>query len=135
LPSQTELDKVPKNLGIKEYYRRIFEWYNENKNLVLKGTDTPNKWVRLRLNVIEKLPEPNSAAEEDIAFVCDQIIRANMEWAYTMRDTYGIQMAAYAGYILDNFFDGLYGNRTKNLVQICRLNSELSSLKRELGIE
>jgi hypothetical protein len=134
LTSQSELDKVPKNLGIKEYYRRIFEWYKENKNLVLKGRDTADKWTRLSLNIIEKLPEPNLAAEEDIAFVCDQIMRASMEWAYTKRDTHGIQMAAYAIYILNNFFDGLSGDRTKNLMQASRLNSELSSLKREIGI-
>ena len=49
-----------------------------------------------------------------------------MEWAYHEEDNYGVKMAAYAHYILDNFFDGFNGKNTLKMAQNSKLYTKYS---------
>jgi hypothetical protein len=58
---------------------------------------------------------------EDIAFICYEVIAGLMEWAYHQEDNYGVKTAAYAHYILDNFFDGFHGQITHKSVESSKM--------------
>ena len=54
--------------------------------------------------IIENMPEPHLATNEDIVFICRESLYHYLEWAYTERDHHGVWISAYAQHILDNFF-------------------------------
>jgi len=110
-----DLEKVPKNLSLKEYYARISNWHRKNKNSIfarLPNRERDDPYVRYYMKLVEVLPRPRFAVPEDIAFICREVIAGLMEWAYHIEDENGIKTAAYAQYVLDTFFDGVNGEKT-----------------------
>lgn len=106
-----ELSKVPKGLELKEYYETIYRWLRQNKNrlheiqeeLKKHGWNNP-KSVKISDEIIEKMPDPSLATNEDIVFVCRQILQAYLEWSYREFALKDVKVSAYAQYILDTFF-------------------------------
>lgn len=107
-----DIDKVPKGLSLEEYYKKIYDWHLKNKNRV-----DYKKYKEL----LKALPHPDEVNLEDIVFVCREVIAGIMEWAYHEVDESGVKTAAYAHYILDTFFDGFHGGKSKALSEKSRL--------------
>jgi len=111
-----DLEKVPKGLTMNQYYARIFKWHRKNKDLILRklGARSPSDpYIRCYFELVEALPDTKSVSLEDIAFVCLEVISGLMEWAYHESDQHGVKTAAYAQHILDSFFDGFFGKKTR----------------------
>lgn len=116
-----DIEKVPEGLAISEYYRRIFDWHKKNRDTILQRMESNNSSVRSYFQLVEKLPEPDVASNEDIALICFEVISGLMEWAYHAEDDHGVKTAAYAHYILDKFFDGFSGEETRALIEKSKL--------------
>ena len=117
-----ELSKIPINLDLREYYSRIYNWFTKNRNKVYdlyKGTDL--EYPKLSNKIVENLPSPNLATDEDIVFVCRMILASKFEWAYGQRDENNVLMPAYAQYILDNFFGKNNYAQHDELMKKCKL--------------
>jgi hypothetical protein len=111
----SELDrlKVPKGLPIREYYKRIYEWYMKNKDKILnicKDPDSP--YVSCYLELLNLLPDPSNASLEDIVLVCMEVMVGLMEWSYHKTDENGVKLGAYAEYVFNNLFEGVNGKKT-----------------------
>ena len=59
----------------------------------------------ISIKMVEILPEPHLASNEDILCVCQFVLSGCFEWAYMMPDQNGVWMSAYAQHILDTFFE------------------------------
>lgn len=108
-----DIEKVPKDLSLKEYYARIYDWHKSRRDI--KKNDNPS--TKRYHELVESLPNPEKASPEDIVFVCKEVITGLMEWAYHKMDEYEIKTAAYAHYILNTFFDGFHGEKMRVLEQ------------------
>src|SRR3972149_4342702 len=101
-----ESAKVPEGLGLLEYYGRLYQWYQKNKDLVLKNYRGNNPdHHKISNKIIENMPKANLASNEDIVFVCREILYHYLEWAYMEPDQNNVWMSEYAKYILKNFFE------------------------------
>ena len=101
----------------------------KNKNKIfekLRDRDEHDPYIRCYLELVEVMPDPELASEEDIALICREVIAGLMEWAYHEEDNYGVKIAAYAHYILNTFFDGFHGDMTKRYAQNSKLYPEHS---------
>ena len=102
-----DIEKVPTGLQLEDYYSKIVQWHHANKNRIhekMKPPETP--YVRFYFELVNALLSPPSAKPEDIAYVSNEVMTGLMEWAYHESDSQGVKTAAYAQYILNNFFDG-----------------------------
>jgi len=127
-----DLEKVPKGLALKEYYKRIVDWYKENRDLILQkmhNRTLDDPYIRCFFELVENLPSPDDASPEDIALICIEVISGLMEWAYHEEDQYGVKMAAYAHYILNEFFDGFFGEKTRTSAKQSSLYQKYSMRK------
>ena len=93
------------------------------------GRSSDDPYVRCFFELVENLPDPEDASPEDIALVCIEVVSGLMEWAYHEEDRYGVKMAAYAHYILDEFFDGFFGEKTRVQAKQSSLYSRYSMAK------
>jgi hypothetical protein len=111
---------MPKDLSPRQYYARIYAWHKTNRNRIfdkLSNRRIDDPYVLCYEELVEVLPRPETATMEDIAFVCREVLSGLMEWAYHERDERGIETAAYAQHILEEFFDGFNGTKA---IQSCR---------------
>ncbi len=103
--SQKDLEKVPKEMSVKECYERIYDWHKRyGKTRIKEKYERDNAYSRAYLDLIDALPSPNEASKEDMAFVFGEVISMLMEWAYHEEDEYGIKMAAYAHFALNKMY-------------------------------
>jgi len=122
-----DLEKVPKGLSPEEYYGRIYDWHKKNQRNIFAKLSKRNKedpYILCYQELMEVLPQPKSVTNEDIAFVCREVISGLMEWAYHEKDAYGVKTAAYAHYVLDNFFDGFHGEKTMKSARSSKLYTQ-----------
>lgn len=109
--SNEDLLKVPKDLELKNYYGIIYQWFHQNKNLASEKQEELKKYgwgnieaVEISNQIIEKMPDPDSVTNEDIVFICREILFHYLEWSYQKFDLNGVKISAYAQHILDVFF-------------------------------
>lgn len=65
----------------------------------MKGHD--DAYSKAYLDLVDALPSPKKATQEDMDFVFSAVISALMEWSYHETDEYGIKIAAYAHFALN----------------------------------
>ena len=120
---------MPRNLSLKEYYKRIYDWHVKNKNKIfikLPNRSRNDPYILCYLELMKVIPKPNVASIEDIALICREVIAGLMEWAYHEKDENDVKIAAYAHFILDTFFDGFSGTKTIEVSKNSKLYSEYS---------
>lgn len=125
--TKDDVAKVPKGLSLKEYYTKIYNWHVKNNNKIFNKLSNRNKndpYILCYLELIKVIPKPNLASQEDIAFVCREVVAGLMEWAYHEKDEKSVEIADYAQHILDTFFDGFNGAKTLQLSKSSRLYPE-----------
>ena len=130
--SRDEMRKVPKGMRLAEYYQRIYDWHKMNAQRIfdkLSGRPRDDPYIQCYFELVRAMPHPNHATLGDIAFICHEVIAGLMEWAYHERDEYGVKIAAYAHYILDTFFDGFGGEKTKQTMKTSRLHPDYKMSK------
>jgi len=106
-----DLEKVPKEMSIKECYGRVYSWhkkYGKTKVEEKYGDNDVNS--RAYLDLINMLPSPNEVTQEDMDFVFGEVISKLMEWSYHEEDAYGIKIAAYAHFALNKQYDKGFGD-------------------------
>ena len=97
-----DLRKVPKGMSVKECYERIYNWHKKHgKRRVKEKLGREDEYVRAYLDLVDALPSPNKATQEDMDFVFGEVISNLMEWSYHEEDEYGIKIAAYAHFALN----------------------------------
>lgn len=117
-------EKVPKDLSMKECYARIFEWHSKNSEKIFnrrKNSNGNDIYTTCYQELLKVLPLPEEVSQEDIVFICVEVLSGLMEWAFHEADSFGIKTAAYAEYILDSFFEGFHSDKTKNLKRQSKL--------------
>lgn len=127
--SPGDLEKVPNDLQLTEYYSRILRWHRTNKERIhekMRKSHPEDPYIICYFELLEALPSSDIASAEDIAFVCTEVISGLMEWAYHEADSHGVKTAAYAHHILDKFFDGFGGSKTRSMLEGSGLYPHLS---------
>lgn len=128
-PLKENSKAVPKGLDIKEYYARIYNWHKKNKAKIFEklADRSPDDWyIKCYFELVDSLPPVETSSLNDIALVCMEVIAGLMEWAYHEKDSEGVKISDYAHYILDTFFDGFHGEKTR----IFASRSKLPSMKK-----
>jgi len=97
-----DLEKIPKEMSAKECYERIYNWHKKHgKRRVKEKYGREDAYSRAYLNLVDALPSPNEATEEDMDFIFGEVISMLMEWSYHEEDEYGIKIGAYAHFALN----------------------------------
>lgn len=125
-----EEDQFPYNLSLHEYYNKIHKWHINNHEKIfekfIRTRDTP--YIKCYQSLIDALPVPTEATEEDIVLICREVISGLMEWAYHEKDENDIKISEYAHYLLGTFFDGFNGRETIKLSEKSQLYKDFSFL-------
>lgn len=106
-----DLEKIPKEMSVKECYERIYNWHKKyGKRRVNEKYGQHDAYSKAYLDLVDALPPPNEATQEDINFVFGEVISMLMEWSYHEEDEYGIKIAAYAHFALNKQFREGFGS-------------------------
>lgn len=126
-----DLEKVPKEMSVKECYERIYNWHKKyGKRKVKKRYERDNAYDKAYLGLVDVLPSANKASEEDMNFVFDNVISMLMEWSYHEEDEYGIKIAAYAHFAANKqYANGFYDREFRKSAEASRLFIEFGSPK------
>ena len=119
-----DLEKVPKGFSPKQYYARIYDWHRKNQDKIfikLSNRKKEDPYIRCYQELMGVLPQPKSVTLEDTALVCREVVGGLMEWAYHEKDEHDVKTAAYAQYVLDKFFDGFHGEKTRQSTRSSKL--------------
>jgi len=104
--STEDLVKVPKGMSVRECYERIYNWHKKYGESRLKEKyRRDNAYSRAYLRLLDFLPLPNKASDEDMDFIFGEVISNLMEWSYHEEDDYGIKIAAYAHFALNKKYN------------------------------
>ncbi|RZN37194.1 MAG: hypothetical protein EFT35_06790 [Methanophagales archaeon ANME-1-THS] len=77
------------------------------------------------LDLVDALPSPKKATQEDMDFVFGEVISMLMEWSYHEADEYGIKIAAYAHFALDKqYANGFQDERFRKSRETSKLFGE-----------
>ncbi|MEO0116832.1 MAG: hypothetical protein ABIK97_04725 [candidate division WOR-3 bacterium] len=97
-----DLAKVPKWMGEKECYKRIYDWHKKyGKRRIEEKHGFDYAYSKAYLDFVDAIPSPSNATQEDMDFVFAEVIAGLMEWSYHEEDGNGIKMAAYAHFALN----------------------------------
>ncbi len=97
-----DLEKVPKEMSVKECYERVYNWHKKyGRTRVKEKYGCDDAYSRAYLDLMDALPLPNKVTQEDMDFVFGEVISMLMEWSYHEEDEYGIKIAAYAHFSLN----------------------------------
>jgi len=80
-------------------YQKIYNWHKKNAGLVYEVYGKRDAYSKTYLKLVESLPEPKQATDEDMLFVAHQIKTMLMEWSYNQQDENGKKMHEYASVI------------------------------------
>ena len=94
-PEPTEEEKSLSTLDLNALYSRIYDWHKQNHTAILQTGNRP-VYIKLYLKLVNELPPPRIAKENDIIFVSEEVLSGLMEWANSKKDDYGIEMNTYA---------------------------------------
>jgi len=85
-----------KETAAEAAYRGIYDWHKKNAGLIYAIYGGRDKYSKTYRKLVDLLPEPRQATEEDMLFVANQVLGMLMQWAYDQGDEYGIKMHEYA---------------------------------------
>jgi len=91
-----DLEKVSKDMSVKECYVRIYTWHKKYGKKKIKEKQLQEAHAKRYSKLLDDLPTPQKATESDMNFVFGEVIYGLMEWSYHEEDAFGIKIAAYA---------------------------------------
>lgn len=118
--SQYDLEKVPKDLTVKDCYKRIYQWHKMYGEEKIQHKNVAIDYKNAYLAFLTRIPDPANVSREDMNLVFDEVITMLLEWSYHEPDEYGIKIAAYAhraieiqygnynGYANQDFIDSMH---------------------------
>ncbi len=131
--NQGDLEKVPQGMNVKDCYERIYNWHKKHgKRRVREKYGRDDAYSRAYLDLIDALPPPNRAAQEDMDFVFGEVISMLMEWSYHEEDEHGIKIAAYAHFALNKqYANGFQDEKFRKSRETSKLFTEFGYSKWE----
>lgn len=85
------------DLDSKSAYRRVFDWFKGSSQLIYEREyPLDPTYSTFSIKLIDSLPDPEYATDEDRLLVAEQILTLLLEWAYHQRDKHGTPMHEYA---------------------------------------
>lgn len=117
-----DLEKVPKGMSVKECYERIYDWQKKyGKRRVNEKYSRKDAYSKAYLYLVDKLPLPNKAVQEDMDFIFGEVISGLMECSYHEKDKHGIKIAAYAHFALNKQYLGFGGEEHRKSREALKL--------------
>ena len=80
---------------MRELYRRIYAWHTSQGQQGARELEDPSAVARY-LALLARLPPPEFAQPEDMAFLAEQVLSGDLEWSRGQKDTFGVTVGDYA---------------------------------------
>jgi hypothetical protein len=117
-----ELEKVPKNFTRRDCYRRIYEWHKKfGEQRIKEKYQREDAYSRAYGDLIKELPHPDEISEECMDFIFGEVIYMLMEWSYHEVDEFGIKIAAYAHFAINQKYEGIHDEEFQKNKEMCPL--------------
>ena len=127
--SQYDLDKIPRDMTLKDCYERIYQWHKKYSEQKIKDKNADTEYKNAYLKFLNKIPDPNNASPENMNLVFDEVITMLLEWSYHEIDDYGIKIGAYAHRALEIQYGNYKGIDNQDFIK----SMHNSSLYQEFG--
>ena len=123
-----DLEKVPKEMSVKECYERIYNWHKKyGETRVREKYEHDDAYSQAYLDLLNTLTLPDKATQNDMDFVFGEVISMLMEWSYHEEDEYGIKIAAYAHFALNKqYADGFHDEEFRKSREASELFAKFS---------
>ena len=80
--SQFELNKVPRDITVKDCYKGIYTWHKMYGAQKIQYKNVRTEYKNAYLKFLNRIPEPDNALQEDMNLVFDEVITMLLEWSY-----------------------------------------------------